>query len=84
MRARAPPPDSAHNGRMGIFQSRPEEPDEWAGLPSEPWQPRMPSEMLPPPIGTLAGGGTTSIDISFADHPELVTSEIHLDDGDDD
>lgn len=37
---------------MGIFQSRPEEPTEWAGLPAEPWEPRSPVEQLddPPPV----------------------------------
>ena len=39
---------------MGIFQSRPEEPDEWAGLPAEPWEPRVPGEVLPSaPIDSL-------------------------------
>ncbi|GAA3019981.1 hypothetical protein [Microbacterium dextranolyticum] len=32
---------------MGIFQSRPEDPTEWAGLPAEPWEPRAPAETLP-------------------------------------
>lgn len=32
---------------MGLFQQRPEEPTEWGGLPSEPWEPREPSEVLP-------------------------------------
>lgn len=31
---------------MGIFQTRPEDPTEWTGLPSEPWQPRSPVEQL--------------------------------------
>lgn len=33
---------------MGIFQSRPEEPSEWAGLPAEPWEPRVAGEVLAP------------------------------------
>ncbi len=42
----------AHNGRMGLFQQRPEEPTEWGGLPSEPLQPRSAAEQLgdAPPI----------------------------------
>lgn len=47
---------------MGIFQSRPEEPDEWAGLPAEPWQPRVPGEVLPPPVdgpGLLGAAGVS-------------------------
>ncbi len=31
---------------MGLFTQRPEEPSEWAGLPSEPWEPRSPIERL--------------------------------------
>lgn len=51
---------------MGLFQQRPEEPTEWAGLPSDPWEPRSPVESLPdtpdamvPTIGTA----TVSIEI---------------------
>lgn len=36
-----------HNGVMGIFAQRPEEPTEWAGLPGEPRRPRSRAEMLP-------------------------------------
>lgn len=39
---------------MGIFQSRPEEPSEWAGLPAEPWEERAPGEVLPPPLGSTS------------------------------
>lgn len=47
---------------MGIFQSRPEDPAEWAGLPAEPWEPRAPGEVLPPAapsvdVLTLLDGG---------------------------
>lgn len=31
---------------MGLFQQRPEEPSEWAGLPAEPWEPRGPADLL--------------------------------------
>ena len=46
---------------MGLFMQRPEEPSEWAGLPSEPLR-RSPTEMLvdePPladPASMLLGG----------------------------
>lgn len=36
-----------HNGVMGIFAQRPEEPTEWAGLPGEPRRARSRAEMLP-------------------------------------
>lgn len=51
---------------MGLFMQRPEEPSEWAGLPSEPIRPKSGAELLrdePPPVdplGDLLGGGTTS------------------------
>lgn len=53
---------------MGIFQSRPEDPTEWAGLPAEPWQPRTPGEVLPPaaPVDVLAfldGGVGISVEV---------------------
>lgn len=31
---------------MGMFMQRPEEPEEWAGLPSEPLKPRSGAELL--------------------------------------
>lgn len=49
---------------MGIFQSRPEEPSEWGGLPAEPWEPRQPTEVLPPPVDALGLGTTGGGDIS--------------------
>ena len=48
---------------MGIFQSRPEEPTEWAGLPAEPWEERAPGEVLPPPVGSTSDVfGLTGVD----------------------
>lgn len=37
---------------MGLFQKRPEEPTDWAGLPAEPHQPASPAERLgeAPPV----------------------------------
>lgn len=32
---------------MGLFSQRPEEPTEWAGLPSEPARPETTAERLP-------------------------------------
>ncbi len=49
---------------MGIFQSRPEEPTEWAGLPAEPWEPRAASEVLPPPVGDLGLFGAAGAGLS--------------------
>ncbi len=51
---------------MGIFQQRPEEPSEWAGLPDEPWQPRLPAETLPPPVGDLGLFGTAGVSLPTA------------------
>jgi len=59
---------------MGIFQSRPEEPSEWGGLPSEPADPQDPVELLPPPVddlGTLGAAGVSlsvPIELLSADH----------------
>lgn len=57
---------------MGIFQSRPEDPAEWAGLPAEPWEPRAPGEVLPPTtpsidvLSLLDGGVGIPLDIAAA------------------
>lgn len=49
---------------MGLFAARPEEPFEWAGLPSEPLQPESDAEHLDAvaidPAG-LVGSGLGSI-----------------------
>ncbi|WJM17091.1 hypothetical protein [Microbacterium arborescens] len=48
---------------MGLFMQRPEEPSEWAGLPSEPVRRTSNAELLPnepppaDPAGDLLGGG---------------------------
>ncbi|WP_299087040.1 hypothetical protein [uncultured Microbacterium sp.] len=57
---------------MGIFQSRPEEPTEWGGLPSEPWEPREAAEILPPPVDDLGILGAAGVAIS-------VPVEVYLD-----
>lgn len=58
---------------MGIFQSRPEEPSEWGGLPSEPLDARGPAEVLPPPVDDLGILGAAGVAIS-------VPVEVFLDD----
>lgn len=60
---------------MGLFQQRPEDPTEWAGLPAEPWEPASPASQLtddtaPPLLGDIRGTETVAI-------------TIELDDGDD-
>ncbi|WP_417563701.1 hypothetical protein [Microbacterium sp.] len=60
---------------MGLFASRPQEPFEWAGLPSEPDNEHTEAELLEtPPIDpfaiTTSGGGAASISISVAAPPE--------------
>ncbi|QAY61049.1 hypothetical protein ET475_14345 [Microbacterium protaetiae] len=56
---------------MGLFASRPEEPFEWAGLPSEPLVPPSDAELLetPPvdPFAISANSDGTSIMIRIAD-----------------
>lgn len=58
---------------MGIFQSRPEEPTEWGGLPSEEWEPRAPAEVLPPPVDDLGMLGTAGV--AFSVPIELLIAE---------
>jgi hypothetical protein len=73
---------------MGIFASRPEEPFEWAGLPSEPADPESEAEKLMS-AGVDAsgwGGAVESIVIPVAQNPEIATSQEsgEGDDGDED
>ncbi|HEX5858472.1 MAG TPA: hypothetical protein VFY91_10240 [Microbacterium sp.] len=51
---------------MGLFSPRPEEPTEWAGLPSEPLETRSPADRLAADgpidaLGLLTGSGVASI-----------------------
>jgi hypothetical protein len=56
---------------MGLFQHRPEDPTEWAGLPAEPLDEESLAERLPesPPVdtalssltGLFGGGAATSV-----------------------
>lgn len=62
---------------MGLFAQLPEEPSEWAGLPSEPDRPETDAERLTaagaaglPLVGISAATGVTSVDITFELEPE--------------
>jgi len=73
--------ETAHNGPMGLFQHRPEEPTEWTGLPSEPWEPRSPNEELPPPVDDLGlfGAAGTTVSVPM----ELLEEDLEEDPEDD-
>jgi len=49
--------------------NRPEEPTEWAGLPSEPWESASPAETLDssavPDALALVGDGVASVSVSI-------------------
>lgn len=49
---------------MGIFSTRPEEPTEWAGLPSEPERVRSGAEALPEPIDSADSLGLLGTSIA--------------------
>ena len=58
---------------MGLFTQRPEEPSDWAGLPSEPARPTSGAELLPdePPLADpaaaiLGGTGISSVAIALS------------------
>jgi len=50
---------------MGLFQHKPEDPTEWAGLPSEPLEPLSAAERLDdgPKADALTLGDATSLTI---------------------
>ncbi len=58
---------------MGLFQSRPEEPQDWGGLPAEPYNPEFDAARLDN-AGAISSalleggplGGTESVTISFS------------------
>jgi len=65
-----------HNGDMGQFTTRPEEPTEWAGLPSEPLESRPAAESLAAPIESadplaFLGGLIESVVIPLAPPVEI-------------
>nr|WP_225216370.1 hypothetical protein [Microbacterium pullorum] len=64
-----------------MFMNRPEEPTEWAGLPSEPWEPGPPAGTLgagaaPDALALVAGDvASVSIPVSLPEHaPDEPTS----------
>lgn len=60
---------------MGIFQRSPEEPDEWAGLPSEPWE-ETPGEVLPPAVDDLGTLGAAGISVTVPTDLRVVAAEV--------
>jgi hypothetical protein len=46
---------------MGQFTTRPEEPAEWAGLPSEPLESHSAAETLAAPAGSVASIGVWAV-----------------------
>jgi hypothetical protein len=74
---------------MGLFASRPEEPTEWAGLPSEPLESPFDIESLVAPVAStdalgLVGGGVESVVIPVVPVVEIAQSASSDADGDDD
>ena len=64
---------------MGQFTTRPEEPAEWAGLPSEPWEVRPAAESLAAPAESadtlvFLGGATESVVIPLAPGADTTAS----------
>lgn len=66
---------------MGLFQHRPEEPTEWAGLPSEPLDDESVAERLPESAPVDAGltslfGGdaATSVEVPLTETEDPTTS----------
>ena len=62
---------------MGQFTPRPEEPTDWAGLPSEPMRSRSDAEALASPIDSsgsldILGGAVESVVIPLAPTVEVV------------
>lgn len=54
---------------MGLFQNRPEEPSEWAGLPAEPAEALNQAELLAKAVPTdavslITGAGLDSLSVS--------------------
>lgn len=59
---------------MGLFASRPEEPDEWAGIPSEPLTADNAADLLRDSpaidaVGLVDGSSLTSVTIPVAAPP---------------
>ncbi len=75
---------------MGLFAQRPEEPTEWAGLPSEPARPESAAEKLADAapqvdaLGLMTGGAVESIVIPVAPVVEIAQEPVSDGQGDDD
>ncbi|BDV30963.1 hypothetical protein [Microbacterium terricola] len=75
---------------MGLFTQRPEEPTEWAGLPSEPLRPRSLADQLPEApdddaLGLVTGDAVQSISIPLpapANPPSAEASDGDAGEGD--
>lgn len=72
---------------MGQFTTRPEEPAEWAGLPSEPHEARPAAESLAAPIESadsfaFLGGAIESVVIPLAPDPEISGDPTKTGEGD--
>ena len=72
---------------MGLFTPRPEEPAEWAGLPSEPAESGSPAERLAPPTAAgdplaLWGGSVESIVIPVVPVVEIAEAASDPAEGD--
>ena len=71
---------------MGQFTARPEEPTEWAGLPSEPIEARSEAESLAPPAGSadslLLGTAIESVVIPVLPAVEIADGESDSADAD--
>jgi hypothetical protein len=72
---------------MGQFTARPEEPAEWAGLPSEPHEAGPAAASLPAPIESadsfaLLGGAIESVVIPLAHDPEISRESLEPGEGD--
>ncbi|MFS0714843.1 hypothetical protein ABC195_13270 [Microbacterium sp. 2P01SA-2] len=71
---------------MGLFMQRPEEPSEWAGLPSEPLRRKSNAELLPDeapladPAGVPFGGvGISSVGIPIDISAVPEAADAHAD-----
>jgi hypothetical protein len=72
---------------MGQFTTRPEEPAEWAGLPSEPHETGPAAESLAAPIESadsfaFLGGAVESVVIPLSPDPETSGQPVETGEGD--
>lgn len=76
--------DRCDNTNMGLFAARPEEPFEWAGIPSEPEGPRSDAELLEtPPVDPFAiSASSISITVDQPDAAPTGDDALSADDVD--